>query len=84
MKLAEEIFKILGGEDPARISYTVTDGGGGYFRNVKRLLEFSACRLVLKGRKGSLSVEGENLSIGKYFAGDLEVRGKITGIWREN
>lgn len=83
MKLSSEIFKIIGGEDPARISYTVTDGGGGYFRNVKRVVEFSTVKIVLKGKKDVLSVEGENLSLGKYFAGDLEVRGAISLVKRE-
>ena len=73
----------MGGEDPARISYTVTDGGSGYFRNVKRLAEFSAQKIVLTGKIGRISVEGENLSLGKYFAGDLEVRGNISLVKRE-
>lgn len=84
MRLGEEIFKILGGEDPARISYTVTDGGSGYFRNVKRLLEFSAGKIVLKGKTDRISVEGTDLSLGKYFAGDLEVRGRISLVRRED
>ena len=83
MRLGEEIFHLLGGEDPARISYTVTDGGSGYFRNVKRLLEFSPVKIVLAGRKGGVAVEGEDLSLGKYCAGDLVICGEIACVKRK-
>lgn len=78
MRFAAEIFRILGGEDPSRVSYTVTDGGGGYFFNVKRVAEFSATRIVLRGKRGAVAIEGEDLALGKYFAGDVEVRGSIS------
>lgn len=79
-----EIRKNFIAEDSAfRVQYTVIDGGGGYFQNVKKLLEFSPERLVLKGARGRLNIEGERLSLGKYFQGDLVVRGKIIKIERE-
>ena len=53
MRLLEEIFSMLGGEDPARIAYTVSPGGG-HFRNVKRVAEFSPQRIVFRGRRGGL------------------------------
>ena len=77
MRLGEEIFKALGGEDPQRISYTVTDGGEGYFRNVKRILAFSDACVALKGKRGGVRVEGTSLTLGHYCAGDLVVRGCI-------
>lgn len=79
MRLHEEILSELGGGgDPLRIKYTVVDGKGGYFQNVKRLLEFSPQRIVLKGRAGQVTVEGEALSLGKYCLGDVTVLGEIT------
>lgn len=79
MKFISEISKALKTEEliTSRVQYTVIDGQGGYFQNVKRLLEFSENKIVFKGRKGAVSVEGENLSLGKYFAGDAAVLGNI-------
>ena len=79
MRLFTEISKALAAEglDFSRVQYTVIDGRGGYFQNVKRLLEFSETKILLSGHKGKLCVEGTGLSLGKYFAGDLLVRGNI-------
>ncbi len=83
MRLSDAIFKFLGGEgDPARVQYTVVDGRGGYFQNVRRLAEFSAERIVLLGRRGGLCIEGEGLTLGKYTAGDVAVFGEIRGVFR--
>ena len=84
MKLFSEISKVLKAEEltSERVQYTVIDGKGGYFQNVKRLLEFSENKIVFKGRKGAVSVEGEKLSLGKYFAGDAAVLGNIHKIER--
>ena len=83
MGLLSEIKKNFSAEGSAfSVQYTVVDGGGGYFQNVKRLLEFSPETVVLKGGKGSLRIEGENLSLGKYFQGDLIVHGMIKKVER--
>ncbi len=83
MRLFSEIEKILGGEeDSSRVQYTVLDGGGGYFQNVKKILEFSENAIVFKGRRGSVRVEGERLSLGKYYLGDAVVRGRIARVER--
>lgn len=82
MKLIGEIKKLIGSTGCLRIEYTVVDGGGGYFENVKRILEFSENAVVLGGKKGSLRVEGKGLSLGKYFGGDLMVRGEILKVER--
>ena len=84
MRFREEIIRKLGGEgETSRIGYTVIDGKGGYFQNVKRLLEFSSGKIVLKGRKGAVFVEGENLSLGKFSGGDVAVLGNIMRVSRE-
>ncbi|MDE6059670.1 MAG: YabP/YqfC family sporulation protein [Clostridia bacterium] len=84
MKFISEISKALKTEEliTSRVQYTVIDGQGGYFQNVKRLLEFSETKIVLKGRKGAVSVEGEHLALGKYFAGDLAILGNIAKVER--
>ena len=79
MRLLEEIFSMLGGEDPARIAYTVSPGGG-HFRNVKRVAEFSPQRIIFRGRRGGVSVEGEGLSLEHYEGGDGLVRGAISRV----
>ncbi len=69
--------------DLTRIRYTVVDGEGGYFQNVKRLVAFSSERVVFGGRKGQVTVEGSDLSLGKYCDGDVAVFGNIEGVFRE-
>ena len=80
MKLGEEILAQFGGEDPSRIICTVTAGRGGYFRNVKRIVEFSSVRIVLRGKRGTVTVTGEGLALGKYTAEDVAVRGMISAV----
>ncbi len=82
MEFLHEIAKRLGA-DAFRIHYTVVDGRGAYFENVVRILYFSAGEIVLRGRGGSVRVTGEALSLGRYFAGDLEVRGDVRCVARE-
>lgn len=74
-----EIAKVIGAEELSitRVHYTVVDGRGGYFQNVKKILEFSESKIVFQGRKGTVCVEGENLRLGKYCAGDAAVFGNI-------
>lgn len=82
MRLFSEIVKSLGAEVGAGVQYTVLDGQGGYFQNVKRVSEFSPEKIVLRGKKGSVLIEGKNLSIEKYYAGDVAVKGDIGKIER--
>ena len=85
MRLKEEIFKLFGGEgDALRVQYTVVDGRGGYFQNVKRVKELTSERIVFLGMRGGVSVEGNALSLGKYYAGDAAVFGNILCVARED
>ena len=84
MRLFREIFKALSAEAGSLIQYTVIEGQGGYFQNVKRILEFSQETIVLRGKKDSVRVEGKNLRIGKYYAGDVAVAGEIERVERES
>ena len=66
-----------------RVQYTVVDGRGGVFQNVKRLLEFSDTAIVLAGKKGKVRVEGNHLALGKCCAGDITILGDVERVMRE-
>ncbi len=83
MNVLREIAEQVRDGENGRVRYTVSDGGGGYFQNVRRILEFSPDRILLGGKKGKLRIEGEELSLGKCFKGDVAVRGRILRVGRE-
>lgn len=71
------------GLDSSRVQYTVVDGKGGYFQNVRRLVEFSPEKIVLAGKRGRVCVEGSALILGKCTLGDVSVFGNIVKVERE-
>lgn len=77
-----KLFKQLLIESGANLdlSFTVVPGFGGYFKGVKRVIDFSAERVVLSVAKKQLTVTGENLSVDKFFQQDLFLRGDVRGI----
>lgn len=79
MRLFDEIFKNDTLASLARCMLIV--GGGGYFEGVKTVGDFTPERIVLYFPKETMIIEGENLSIGKYYDGDLRLLGKICS-WR--
>lgn len=83
MRLIREIFKALSAEAGAGVQYTVVDGQGGYFQNVKKILEFSPELIILRGKKDGVRIEGKDLRIGKYYAGDVAVGGSIERVERQ-
>ena len=68
--------------DTGKVQYTVQNGRGGYFQNVRRLLEFSDTQVVLAGKRDKVVVEGENLTLGKCYMGDVQIRGNIRKVER--
>lgn len=54
----------------------------GYFENVKSIVSFSECEIILSLSKGCLKITGEKLYIKKYCLGDVAICGKIKGIER--
>lgn len=85
MEFLSEIYGALRAESCGRVRYTVVQGGGGYFENVRRLVAFSEREIVLRGRSGGgVRVTGTGLSLGKYYAGDLLIRGEIERVERES
>ena len=82
MRLGSEILRALSAETGGGVQYTVLDGQGGYFQNVRRVLEFSDTTIVLRGRSGSVRVVGKRLSLEKYSGGDVAVKGDIERVER--
>ena len=78
MKLLEQILSEFGGDTLK--SFTVVPDFGGYFRSIKGVSEYSSVKVVLSLKKNRITVEGENLTLGKYFEEDLLIKGKITGV----
>lgn len=75
MKLLQQILAEAGA-DTAK-AYTVVPGFGAYFKSVKSVAEYSSEKIILNLPQARLTVSGENLTIGKYFEGDLLVLGAI-------
>ncbi len=78
MKLLEQILSELGADTLK--SFSVVPDFGGYFRSIKGVSEYSSVKVVLSLKKNRITVEGENLTLGKYFEEDLLIKGKITGV----
>ena len=75
MRLYDEIFKNTDGVAFSRC--TIIPGGGGYFEGVKAVGDFSPERIVICFPKETVAAEGKNLSIKKYYDGDLQLSGQI-------
>ena len=82
MRLYDEIFKNTDGVAFARC--TIVPGGGGYFEGVKAVGDFSPERIVICFPKDTVAAEGKNLSIKKYYDGDLQLSGNIFSLRVEN
>ena len=78
VKLLEQILSELGADTLK--SFSVVPDFGGYFRSIKGVSEYSSVKVVLSLKKNRITVEGENLTLGKYFEEDLLIKGKITGV----
>lgn len=61
-------------------AFTVIPSYGGYFKAIKRVVEYAPQKVTLGLKKGVLVVTGENLRIDKFFEGDLSLLGDIRGI----
>lgn len=78
MKLLEQLLCEYGADLKGAV--TLIPDFGGYFANVKKVIEFSSEKIVLTAGKKCISICGENLAIGKYFQADLLIRGSISGV----
>ena len=78
MRLYDEIFK--NASDGAFARCVITPCGGGYFEGVKMVEDLSAERILICFSHQRIEVLGEELSIKKYYDGDLQVLGKILSL----
>lgn len=67
------------GADTLR-AFTVVPGFGGYFKGVGGITCFSCSRIALAVGGSAVEVVGEGLSVGRFFAGDLFIKGRISEI----
>ncbi len=81
MKLVEQIINELGAEGGN--SFTVCPGRLAYFKGVKAVEELSSEKVVLVCGRFIVTVDGENLSVGEYFQGDMIINGNIRAVSTE-
>lgn len=75
MKLLEQILCELGADTLK--SFVVVPSTCGYFRSIKSVKEYSPQKIVLAQKRRDVTVEGENLEVGKYFEEDILIKGDI-------
>lgn len=75
MKLVEQILSEFGGEGLNGI--TLVPDKCCYLKSVKSVLSFSPVKIMLVIGRFSVFVEGENMTVGEYFEGDLMIKGNV-------
>lgn len=83
MRASKELLKGELGEAFQTERCLVFPFGEGHFEGVKGLGDFSPTAVVLRFSRCTVTVEGEDLSIGKYLDGDLYLCGKILSLKAE-
>lgn len=78
MRLYDEIFKDP--NDGACSRCIVVPGGGGYFEGVRSVGDFSAEKIVIYFPRQAVEIEGTELTIKKYYDGDLQIGGRVTSV----
>ncbi len=78
MNLISQILEEMGADISK--SFTVCMGECAYFKGIKGVILFSPQKITLSGGKNYLSVTGENLTIARYFQGDIVIKGNICGV----
>ena len=78
MKLLEQVLNELGADTVK--AFTVVTSFGGYFKSVKSVAEYTPEKITLVLKKTVLTIEGENLAIGRYFEQDIFVKGDIKAV----
>ena len=75
--LQDEFLQVLE-DSPTGYRVTIISGKGCYIENVKKLLGFSDTEILVLVNGKVIAVSGKNLKIDGYFAGDMQISGKIT------
>ena len=81
MSFIDEISGFFGEEELfCKFRATLFGNKSVYFEKVKEVIGFSKEKIQLRLKKGQIIVEGEELCIKKYCAGDVAIVGKIKSI----
>lgn len=78
MEFLQQILSAAGA-DTMR-AFTIVPSFGGYFRSVKGVISFAEDKIVLSVSRLTVSVSGSNLTVGRFFEGDLFISGDIKGV----
>ncbi|MBO7369228.1 MAG: YabP/YqfC family sporulation protein [Clostridia bacterium] len=82
MNFISEIVKAVGVDEysPSPFTFTVVGKNGGYFQNVKKIVDVKRTVIAFRYGSGEIFIYGENLFVSSFSGGDLSVKGKITKI----
>lgn len=75
MNLLMQILNEVGADTTN--AYTVVPSFGAYLKNVKTVLQYSPQQIVVAVGKSTITVDGENLIISKFFQGDMLLTGNV-------
>ncbi|MBO5026986.1 MAG: YabP/YqfC family sporulation protein [Clostridia bacterium] len=78
MRIYDELFKDP--NDSACARCVIVPSGGGYFEGVRALGELSTEKIVVYFSRQAVEITGTDLAIKKYYEGDLQIGGKVSGV----
>lgn len=78
MKLLQQLLNEMGADTLKSI--TLIPDSCCYLKSVKSVVDFSPERIVLKVGKSSVTVEGNDMTLGEFFEGDLIIKGGVKGV----
>jgi hypothetical protein len=77
MKLLQQILSEAGAD--TSFAYTIIPNFGGYFKRVAGVEDYCPEQITLNLSSFKIKLFGTNLSIGKFFEGDMLILGEIRG-----
>lgn len=80
MSFFDSIIESLGVEANGYFRVMMIADGTCYVENVLSIKSYSQTEIIVRLKKGGLSISGENMYIKKYCCGDLAVCGKIKSL----
>jgi len=78
MKLLKQLLSEMGAD--AADAITIVPSFGVYLTSVKRVEELSPENITLEINGRTVIVTGKNLTVGRFFMGDMLIRGEVTGV----
>ena len=82
MDMISEIKNSLGISEyePAPHCFSVVGNVGGYFQNVKKIVDIKRTMITIRCGQGEVFVFGEDLFVAAFDGGDLSIKGRIKRI----